>query len=64
MIQELDVLLNPRLELIHISFPFLQFPPPPVISSPVLYYDRVSTKNRKVLHFVASKDFHTDLPLR
>ena len=25
---------------------------------------RVSTKNRKVLHFVVSKDFHTDLPSR
>jgi len=24
---------------------------------------RVSTKNRKVLHFVVYEDFHTDLPL-
>ena len=26
--------------------------------------DRVSSQNRKVLHFVVSGDFHTDLPLR
>ena len=32
--------------------------------TPANLYYRVSTKNRKVLHFVVSKDFHTDLPLR
>ena len=27
-----------------------------------LLFDRISTQNRKVLHFVVFGDFHTDLP--
>ena len=34
-----------------------------ILSYKYLTYYRVSTQNRKVLRFVVSIDFHTDLPL-